>query len=198
MNVTIPNTGGGQQQPTSITPTPNTTILRDANGRSQVAVPAVAADIARLDTVTATQVGLGNVTNESKITMFTNPSFTGRAGIGTTVPNASLHVNDRTGIIVSGAEDWLDLTPFLVEVWTGGYVIRRPILTVKSNSFIGINTNMPTTQLDVNSDRIRIRTPNTPTSATAPGNVGDICWDAGFVYVCTATNTWRRSALTAW
>jgi hypothetical protein len=30
--------------------------------------------------VTATQVGLGNVTNESKATMFTNPTFTGNVG----------------------------------------------------------------------------------------------------------------------
>ena len=29
------------------------------------------------DTVTATDVGLGNVTNESKATMFTSPTFTG-------------------------------------------------------------------------------------------------------------------------
>ena len=30
-----------------------------------------------LDGVTATEVGLGNVTNESKATMFTSPTFTG-------------------------------------------------------------------------------------------------------------------------
>lgn len=33
--------------------------------------------------VTATQVGLGNVTNESKATMFTSPTFTGNAVLGT-------------------------------------------------------------------------------------------------------------------
>lgn len=34
--------------------------------------------------VTATQVGLGNVTNESKATMFTSPTFTGTAVFSTT------------------------------------------------------------------------------------------------------------------
>ena len=42
--------------------------------------------------VTATQVGLGNVTNESKATMFTNPAFTGNVGIGTSSPSKKLDV----------------------------------------------------------------------------------------------------------
>ena len=25
---------------------------------------------------------------------------------------------------------------------------------------------------------------------------GQICWDANYIYVCTATNTWKRSPLT--
>jgi len=43
--------------------------------------------------VTADQVGLGNVTNESKATMFTNPSFTGNVGIGTSSPTEKLEVS---------------------------------------------------------------------------------------------------------
>jgi hypothetical protein len=43
-----------------------------------------------------------------------------------------------------------------------------------------------------------IRCPlTTPASGTAAGTAGDIAWDANYVYVCTATNTWKRSALTA-
>jgi hypothetical protein len=42
--------------------------------------------------VTATQVGLGNVTNESKATMFTDSSFTGNVGIGTATPDELLHL----------------------------------------------------------------------------------------------------------
>lgn len=37
-----------------------------------------------------------------------------------------------------------------------------------------------------------------PASATAPGTLGDIRVTAGFIYVCTATNTWVRTALTSW
>ena len=37
-----------------------------------------------------------------------------------------------------------------------------------------------------------------PASATATGTLGEIRVTAGFIYVCTATNTWVRAALTTW
>lgn len=39
---------------------------------------------------------------------------------------------------------------------------------------------------------------NTPASATATGVQGTIAWDANFIYVCTATNTWKRVAIATW
>ena len=33
-------------------------------------------------------------------------------------------------------------------------------------------------------------------ASNATGTPGQICWDADYVYVCTATDTWKRSALT--
>ncbi len=38
----------------------------------------------------------------------------------------------------------------------------------------------------------------TPASATAAGTAGEICWDANYLYVCTATNTWKRTAIATW
>jgi hypothetical protein len=37
-----------------------------------------------------------------------------------------------------------------------------------------------------------------PASAGAAGTAGTVTWDAGFIYVCTATNTWKRAAIAAW
>jgi hypothetical protein len=37
-----------------------------------------------------------------------------------------------------------------------------------------------------------------PTSSTAAGTVGQISWDANYIYVCVNTNTWKRVALTTW
>jgi hypothetical protein len=59
-------------------------------------------------------------------------------------------------------------------------------------------TSVTTSGLDVNSDSIRVRTAKTPASASATGTQGQIAWDASYLYVCTATNTWKRSAITTW
>lgn len=37
-----------------------------------------------------------------------------------------------------------------------------------------------------------------PASAGATGTQGDIAWDSSYIYVCTATNTWKRAALSTW
>ena len=39
---------------------------------------------------------------------------------------------------------------------------------------------------------------STPASATASGTKGDIVFDGDYIYVCVATNTWKRSALSTW
>ena len=52
--------------------------------------------------------------------------------------------------------------------------------------------------LQVFGDRIRIGTAKTPASASATGTAGEICWDASYIYVCTATNTWKRTAIATW
>lgn len=38
----------------------------------------------------------------------------------------------------------------------------------------------------------------TPASATATGLQGEVAWDASYIYVCTATNTWKRVAIATW
>ncbi|WP_150132720.1 hypothetical protein [Neorhizobium sp. SOG26] len=39
---------------------------------------------------------------------------------------------------------------------------------------------------------------NVPASASAQGIAGQIARDANFIYVCTATDTWKRAALSTW
>ena len=38
----------------------------------------------------------------------------------------------------------------------------------------------------------------TPASAGATGTTGTLVWDASYVYICTATNTWKRAAIATW
>lgn len=39
---------------------------------------------------------------------------------------------------------------------------------------------------------------STPASASATGTQGTITWDADYIYICTATNTWKRVAIATW
>jgi hypothetical protein len=66
-----------------------------------------------------------------------------------------------------------------------------------SGGNVGIDTDTPTDRLDINSTNIRIRTATTPAS-NATCDQGEIAWGADYVYVCVSTNTWKRSALTAY
>ena len=41
-----------------------------------------------------------------------------------------------------------------------------------------------------------LQAPQYTKASNATGTAGQICWDSGYIYVCTATNTWKRVALT--
>lgn len=56
----------------------------------------------------------------------------------------------------------------------------------------------PNTKLAIVGDGIRITMTRTPASATAACQQGEISYDSDFLYVCTGTNTWKRTALTSW
>lgn len=38
----------------------------------------------------------------------------------------------------------------------------------------------------------------TPASSAAAGTAGQVAWDASYIYICVATNTWKRVAITTW
>ena len=56
----------------------------------------------------------------------------------------------------------------------------------------------PTMNIDVGGSGVRLRVPNTPPSGNAQGNPGTVVWDANYIYVCTATNHWKRVAIANW
>jgi len=47
-------------------------------------------------------------------------------------------------------------------------------------------------------DTLRVATQKTPATAAATGTKGDIVHDTNFIYVCTATDTWKRVAIATW
>lgn len=79
----------------------------------------------------------------------------------------------------------------------GGTSTKASLLT---NGNFGLGVTTPLQKLEVNGNilatQYRISALNTaPASATDTGTTGEIRITAGFIYVCTATNTWVRTAL---
>lgn len=73
-----------------------------------------------------------------------------------------------------------------------------PFFVNRSGGRVGIQCTDPTRVLDINGDTMRLRKPNTPSSATATGKAGCIRWDQDYLYVCVATNKWKRAKLETW
>ena len=46
--------------------------------------------------------------------------------------------------------------------------------------------------------RLILPVTNTPSSASDTGTTGMITWDSSYLYVCTATDTWKRVAISTW
>jgi hypothetical protein len=67
---------------------------------------------------------------------------------------------------------------------------------------LGIGTTIPAISdgngIHITGKILRIGTTKTPATAGAAGNAGEICWDADFIYVCVATNTWKKVAIATW
>lgn len=85
-------------------------------------------------------------------------------------------------------------------------IIQGPINVPDSRGYIG--WNLPNTQgnvgefLTVNGDsemewKTVVRT-TAPGSAGATGQAGQIAFDSSYIYVCIATDTWKRVAIATW
>ncbi|MCD1259668.1 hypothetical protein B5M42_012575 [Paenibacillus athensensis] len=79
-----------------------------------------------------------------------------------------------------------------------GQALDSPLAINRSSGNVGIGNADAKTKLDISDDSIRIRQSLTPASSTAPGEVGEMAWDNGYIYICVAPDTWKRAALSAW
>jgi hypothetical protein len=64
-----------------------------------------------------------------------------------------------------------------------------------SAGLVEINNGTAGTYRDLVLRNLRMSTPTVPASASDSGSEGQISWDGSNIYVCTATNTWKRVAI---
>lgn len=109
------------------------------------------------------------------------------ANLSSATNNYGVHIN-----VSSGATKWGIYSAGTAKNYLNGALL------------IGATTDDGLNKLQVNGtgtfagNQIGIATAQTPASATATGTTGTVCWDANYVYVCTATNTWKRTAIATW
>jgi len=112
------------------------------------------------------------------------------AGTVTTAAQPTItSVGTLTGLTSSGQIDCTLATTSTST--TTGAIITAGGIGVALDSFFGA-------LIATTSDTIRIATQKTPASATATGTKGDIVHDTNYIYVCTATDTWKRTAISTW
>lgn len=75
-------------------------------------------------------------------------------------------------------------------------------MTILGDGNVGIGNTSPSVSdgvgLHIGGKILRIDTSKTPASASDTGNIGELCWDSNYIYICVAANTWKRSTLSTW
>lgn len=67
-----------------------------------------------------------------------------------------------------------------------------------ANLFANVSTNTVFKQTLTANVLFISNTTNTPANSSATGSRGEVRVDSDYIYVCTANNTWKRSALSSW
>ena len=107
----------------------------------------------------------------------------------------------RPGLVAEGSDTNIGIA--FVPKGTGDVQVYQPTgsatLAIEGNDTnVGLNiTTKGTGVVTVNSNRVGVKVA-VPSTATSTGVEGQWAADSSYIYVCTATNTWRRAAISSW
>lgn len=90
--------------------------------------------------------------------------------------------NDTVEFVYAETEQWAEF------IWNGTKWLVNDNSNVLSGTFSG--------SLAFTGDVIL--STKTPASAAASGTAGTIAWDSSYIYICTATDTWKRAEIATW
>jgi hypothetical protein len=111
------------------------------------------------------------------------------AGSITIPPGQALKGGAATLIVYNNGGGWMAINT--ADGGTEGLSQVR----ILGNIYLG-DISTPTLVQDTGQLVLASRT--APASAAAAGTAGEIRWDASFIYICVATNTWKRIGIATW
>lgn len=138
---------------------------------------------------------------------------TGFIGIGKSSPlerlelDGTIYVNaEDEGVIVDagslrrvGLMKYTGLTPVFIHANTVPMIFGQMNQAhITSGTFTEQMKIETTGNVVIAGQTITIATTKTPSSASDTGTTGMIAWDSNYIYICTATDTWKRVAISTW
>jgi hypothetical protein len=165
--------------------------------------------------------GNGNTTNPNPLPTLSiqvHGNLVGAQGVAKTLilknsgaVNSQIALQDSSGTTRFGVDDGGPRIPnntllrFFNAAGNGAGSIRvttSDTMTISAAGANGIQFNNSAGSAAIfrvtNAGAVIIPISTTPASAGASGTMGTIAWDANYLYVCTATNTWKRAAIATW
>lgn len=124
----------------------------------------------------------------------TNPSFEVLNGSSNPNTGSSSFLVDNSGLVSIGIPMILNTARFQVKSFTNHPNIQEWYRAGSSTAVAVVDTvgNIKGTKFFVTSINAD------PINATDAGTAGEIRFASGYIYVCTATNTWKRVAISSW
>jgi len=122
---------------------------------------------------------------------YTNPVLK----VNANPPTVDVFGKIRIGKQAFGAIGYLTLNVASNIESLGSYEITFPGNTPTVNQQL---SNILNGELAWTDPASKVNLGTAPASATSTGAQGDVVWTADYIYVCTATNTWKRVALATW
>ena len=129
--------------------------------------------------------GSDGVLDDIKITAGTNVSFSAVGANGFTI-NATAQQSGGATVTTS---DSAPSTPADGDLWWKSDEGRLKVFYQDPTGSQWVDASPPLAAVALG---------NAPSTASSTGSAGDIRYDSGYVYICVATDTWKRAALTTW
>jgi len=141
-------------------------------------------------------IGAGTPGTGSFTTLIASGSVTAQGG---NAPTGGFHIPRVNGTVTPRiTNDGSDATVIRPGVSGGSVKINNFANSLELIIFADSGAVTFAGTISTSAGKLIVTTPETPATAAATGTIGTITWDANYIYVCTATNTWKRVAIATW